>query len=773
MDNLKNLEALIEQHIDPNGTPGSILAENHQAILKEVLTKVGKWTGSAFVANKNATAFPSGTFSWNNNAMNNTSDFTITMSKKTADLNDVGIILETMVLGDVIQFKDFAGRSVFLTYKSHTPGTDTGGAPIYVVTVAGSVDNPNYIYQVAEQSIAVLSYHKKLVDATPAISTDAGNYATIGTDGKIYVPIPSPTSTPVENRFADVATLLANQNIQTDKSIQYVGDASADATVNSGFAYYEYLGTTVGDLTDYRKLSEQESMDIISGSGAPPTQNEYNDTTALFANQVDQDLNYYQFVLDASADPTVSSGWAVYQYKGTTVGDLTDYRKIMEAESMDKPPEGVSTDANNALTPGADGKPFLNSSSLGGGQLLVSKTGLNIDFIEDSLWNEKIFLTSGDLILSLVNAVKGTVSIVYCDRYVPNISGEKYLISGQLLAEKLNELWFFNNDEFIELNVVNKTYLSPPSSATISSASNKITISDISILKATNYEILESTTDDIQTAVAVSGYDGISSTYTKDPATNGVQYFFWIKSIGNGFLDSDYLKLSIVATSSAFSTTNFKGYYNANETSGTTAIDALGLNNGTLNNITLQSAGKIGFAHLYNGTSSFIDFSALNGLVNNQAFTVGGWYKTTQNVTFRLWQNRGGGALGAVKGFQISPGFNGTYENTFIDAGTGSANTAIWNDVPYTQNDGLWHLIGLSFNPASGRCRLIIDAVIYEKTVTGLIGANLNGLGVLHGKSNANNQYYNGSAEMLFFANEEITQSKWNQIYNNGNGVEL
>lgn len=392
MDNLKTLEQLIEQQIDPNGAPGSILAQNHQNILKEVLSKVGKWTGSPYLAKKNPTTFTPGTFSWNNNALNNTNDFNITVSKKTADLNDVGLILQTMVLGDIIQFKDFVGRSVFLTYKSHVSGTDAGSNAIYTITVAGSADNPNYVYQDIETQIAVLSYYKKLVDATPAISTDAGNIAQIGTDGKIYVP-QQPSSKSVENRYNNTTELTTSQNQQSDGSIQYVADASGDTTVDSGWAYYEYLGTTVGNLTDYRKLSEQESLDLVLSSGAPPTQNQYNDLTALFAGQGNQTANYYQFVTDASADNTVNSGWAIYQYKGTTVGDLTDYLKIMEAESMDQTPGGVSSDSNNALTAGSDGKPFLDSSSLGGGG--TSSVENRFTDISDLLANQNIQTDKG------------------------------------------------------------------------------------------------------------------------------------------------------------------------------------------------------------------------------------------------------------------------------------------------------------------------------------------------------------------------------------------
>jgi hypothetical protein len=67
----------------------------------------------------------------------------------------------------------------------------------------------------------------------------------------------------VENRYNNITDMIAGQGGQTNKAFQYVADASTDSTVDSGWAYYEYLGTTVGDLTDYRKLSEQESIDTI------------------------------------------------------------------------------------------------------------------------------------------------------------------------------------------------------------------------------------------------------------------------------------------------------------------------------------------------------------------------------------------------------------------------------------------------------------------------------------------------------------------------------
>ena len=70
--------------------------------------------------------------------------------------------------------------------------------------------------------------------------------------------------------YDTIALMIAEQADQQPSSSIIVNDASADPTVDSGGANYEYLGTTNGDLTDYRKLSEEESMDMdLSGFGAP------------------------------------------------------------------------------------------------------------------------------------------------------------------------------------------------------------------------------------------------------------------------------------------------------------------------------------------------------------------------------------------------------------------------------------------------------------------------------------------------------------------------
>ncbi|QHB40985.1 hypothetical protein HWC99_gp54 [Flavobacterium phage vB_FspS_tant8-1] len=235
MDNLKLIEQDIDVFIDPNGAPGSILAVNNQAIFKAILEKVGKYTGSPFIAKRNLTLFSPGDFSWNGNAMNNETEFIISISKKTTDLNDVGLILDTLIKNDLIQFKDFNGRSIFLTYFSHTQMTDGNGAFYYDIAVTGFSNNINYTYQVNESQIAVISFHKKINEFSDA-PIDGNLY---GRKDGIWENIVPGISFPSDGNIYGVKDGIATQ-IENGFTYQNFVSAGSGAFANSN-----YFGTGV------------------------------------------------------------------------------------------------------------------------------------------------------------------------------------------------------------------------------------------------------------------------------------------------------------------------------------------------------------------------------------------------------------------------------------------------------------------------------------------------------------------------------------------------
>lgn len=72
----------------------------------------------------------------------------------------------------------------------------------------------------------------------------------------------------VENpSYANIPAMLADQANQTPGKVQHVIDATADITVPSGYAYYEFLGPATGSLANYRKLSSVE-VALLENNGS-------------------------------------------------------------------------------------------------------------------------------------------------------------------------------------------------------------------------------------------------------------------------------------------------------------------------------------------------------------------------------------------------------------------------------------------------------------------------------------------------------------------------
>lgn len=159
MDDLKTIQNLIDDYIDPQGAPGSVLAENHNQILSRIVDSVGKYCGVPYLANKTLTGYPPGTMSWNNNALNNTETFTTTFAKLSTDLNDLEHILKRMEIGGLVHFKDYVGRSAYFEFQGYTPKTSPD---IYDVLLKAVPENTSYAYQTGEVLFCVFEFFPTL-----------------------------------------------------------------------------------------------------------------------------------------------------------------------------------------------------------------------------------------------------------------------------------------------------------------------------------------------------------------------------------------------------------------------------------------------------------------------------------------------------------------------------------------------------------------------------------------------------------------------------------
>lgn len=92
----------------------------------------------------------------------------------------------------------------------------------------------------------------------------------------------------VGDEYATIALMLADQANQSAKMIYPVADATGDTSVTSGYAYYEYLGVANGVIGDYRKLSEEESMDLDLTVYQTKTDNTLNTTSKQVVGAINE-----------------------------------------------------------------------------------------------------------------------------------------------------------------------------------------------------------------------------------------------------------------------------------------------------------------------------------------------------------------------------------------------------------------------------------------------------------------------------------------------------
>lgn len=113
---------------------------------------------------------------------------------------------------------------------------------------------------------------------------------------------------PVENIYSTSTDLFTDQVNQTFQYFQYVIDIDK---------YYEYLGTTNGNIADYRELTPEE-ITIINGKTLPPVENDYANVTTMYseASQRKQKEGFIYRVNDTND---------YYEYLGTRNNNISDY----------------------------------------------------------------------------------------------------------------------------------------------------------------------------------------------------------------------------------------------------------------------------------------------------------------------------------------------------------------------------------------------------------------------------------------------------------------
>ncbi len=76
------------------------------------------------------------------------------------------------------------------------------------------------------------------------------------------------SGTPTENEYSTNAQMIADQSNQTSGFFQFVQDARTPEQISNNLtaysSYYEYLGTTTNNISDYRQLTATEAQQLVT-----------------------------------------------------------------------------------------------------------------------------------------------------------------------------------------------------------------------------------------------------------------------------------------------------------------------------------------------------------------------------------------------------------------------------------------------------------------------------------------------------------------------------
>jgi Concanavalin A-like lectin/glucanases superfamily len=179
------------------------------------------------------------------------------------------------------------------------------------------------------------------------------------------------------------------------------------------------------------------------------------------------------------------------------------------------------------------------------------------------------------------------------------------------------------------------------------------------------------------------------------------------------------------------------GWWKLDETSGTTAADSQGSNNGTLVNTPTWVAGKINNALTFNGTTQYVNVPSSASLILSASWTVATWFKLTSlpgsnqffdlltredgtgngNYALLIHDSAAGGGCGTTGGLAD---LQASYRN---NAGT-PGNAACKADIITT---GTWyHAVGV-YNSVAQTLSLYLNGVLVSSTAETLIPATTAG----------------------------------------------
>lgn len=212
---------------------------------------------------------------------------------------------------------------------------------------------------------------------------------------------------------------------------------------------------------------------------------------------------------------------------------------------------------------------------------------------------------------------------------------------------------------------------------------------------------------------------------------------------------------------------NAVAVYEMEETSGTSAADATGINSGTIQgNVTLNQSGKIGKCFLYNtGTYSRI-LSTYNSMTTS-----------TGEFSFNCWVNRGSTSIYDIRGiYKVPILINGVSSavggwlsgnGSFYFSNPDDADN--FTGVYGTLSASTWYMVTHTIGPV---CKLYVNAELQASiSWPGFKSYSANDTVYIGYVYDGAYRPFGGYLDQAAFWTRELNQTDINTLYNSGNGL--
>jgi hypothetical protein len=287
---------------------------------------------------------------------------------------------------------------------------------------------------------------------------------------------------------------------------------------------------------------------------------------------------------------------------------------------------------------------------------------------------------------------------------------------------------------------------------------------------ATNYNLFQSSDSD-------SGYSFIGRTtetnFTVTGLANGTTYYFVISA--SGIINESANSAPVSAMPGSYASwaliANPVAYWPLNETSGTTAFDLVGGNNGSYNGgcqfATTGVAGA-GFPSphrivFFNGSTAYAQAPRVIGATN---FSIVFWMRTAQSGGAPNWYNGRGLVDGTVSA--ATNDFGLALVSSKVGFGVGNPDTTLTSVK--TVNDGVWHHVVAARDSGSGAMTLYIDGK-FDNTVNGPAGARTNSPALRFGSLQTGANFTSVSLSDVAMYSQALNSNQVATLYSAATGI--